>query len=75
MDELQAKVALTVARKFTPAALAALYAKFRSAAAIVGAPAEQVLNTPGVNREAPDALAEVIRTGEHQREIDKIDRR
>lgn len=71
MDELQAKVALTVARKFTPAALAALYAKFRSAAAIVGAPADQIANTPGVNREAPDALAEVIRTGEHQREIDK----
>jgi len=71
MDELSAKVALVVARKFTPAAIAALFAKFKSAAAIVGATAEQVANTPGVNHEAPAALAEVIRTGEHQREIDK----
>lgn len=71
MDELQAKVALAVARKFTPAALAALYKRFGSAAAIVGSTPDQITSVPGVNREAPNALAEVIRTGEHEREIAK----
>lgn len=71
MNELEAKVALCVARKFTPAACAALYARFRSAAAVVGANREQIAAVPGVSREAPDALAEVIRTGEHLREIEK----
>lgn len=71
MDELPARVALVLARKFTPAALAALYQKFGSGAAIVGASASAITAVPGVNREAPDALAEVVRNGDHLQEIDK----
>ncbi|MCL4728960.1 MAG: DNA-processing protein DprA, partial [Planctomycetes bacterium] len=36
-----------------------------------GSTPEQILGVPGVNREAPAALAEVIRAGEHDREIAK----
>ncbi len=71
MDELAARVALVVARKFTPAALASLYQKFGSAAAIVGANANAIAAVPGVNREAPQALAEVVQAGEHTKELEK----
>ncbi len=70
MDELQARVALSVARKFTPLALTNLLKRFGSAAAIVGRPKADLINTPKVNRAAPDALAEGIRKGEHLREIE-----
>ncbi|MBX3473268.1 MAG: DNA-processing protein DprA [Planctomycetes bacterium] len=71
MDELHAKLALVAARKFTPTALAGLYARFGSAAAIVGSTPDQLASVPGVNREAPNALSEVIRAGEHEREMAK----
>jgi len=70
MNELEARVALVVARKFTPLALTNLLERFGSAAEIVGASADQLKRVPKVNRAAPEALAEVIRTGAHQREIE-----
>ena len=70
MDELQARVALTVARKFTPLALTNLLKRFGSAAAIVARPKADLAAVPKVSRAAPDALAEVIRKGDHLRELE-----
>lgn len=70
MNELEARVALTVARKFTPLALTNLLKRFGNAAAIVGAPKAELSKVPKVNRAGPEALAEVIRKGEHLREIE-----
>jgi DNA processing protein len=70
MNELEARVALTVARKFTPLAVNNLLKRFGSAAAAVGAPRAELLRTPKVNRAGPDALAEVIRNGQHLRELE-----
>lgn len=71
MLELEARVALVVARKFTPLALANLFKRFGSAAAIVGAGKAELAKVPKVNREGPAALAEVISKGEHLREIER----
>jgi DNA processing protein len=71
MQELEARVALVVARKFTPLGMTNLLKRFGSAAAVCGAGKSEILKTPKVNRKGPDALAEVIRSGEHLREIEK----
>ncbi|MCC7509637.1 MAG: DNA-protecting protein DprA [Planctomycetes bacterium] len=74
MNELDARVALTVARKFTPLALSNLFKRFGSAAGIVGAPKAELSSVPKVNREAPGALVEVIRKGDHLREMETADK-
>lgn len=70
MHELEAKVALTMARKFTPLAVTNLLKRFGSAAAVVAARKEDITNTPKVNKQAADALADVLRKGEHLRELE-----
>ena len=63
MDELEARVALTVAQKFTPLAQTNLLEHFGCAAAVVGAKAAEISKVPKVNRSGADALAKVIREG------------
>ena len=74
MNELEARVALTVSDKFTPLALRHLFERFPSAAAIGGASTQELLSVPKVARSAPAALAEVIREGRHLREIEACQR-
>lgn len=71
MHELEARVALVVARKFTPLALSNLFRRFGSAAAIVGAGKAEIAKVPKVNREGPAALTDVISKGEHLRELER----
>lgn len=73
MNELEARVALTVARKFTPLALRNLFEKFHDAETIVQQSADALKSVPKVNRNAPKALAEVIRNGHHLREIEEAE--
>jgi DNA processing protein len=73
MNELEARVALTVARKFTPLGLTNLLKRFGSAAAVVSAPVEELRKTPKVNRNGGEALKEVIRTGAHLREMEQAE--
>lgn len=70
MDEIEARLALVVARKFTPVALSNLLKRFGSAAAVLGAGKEALLSVPGVNRQGPDALAEVVRERQHLKELE-----
>lgn len=74
MHELEAKVALALAQKFTPLGMANLYKRFGSAAAIVAAPKTELQKVPKANREGADALAEVIQKGEHSRELDECEK-
>ncbi len=74
MNELEARVALTVARKFTPLAMNNLIRRFGSAAAAIGRPKADLATTPKVNRAAPDALAEVIRNSDHLRELEQAEK-
>ncbi|MBZ0136237.1 MAG: DNA-processing protein DprA [Planctomycetes bacterium] len=71
MNELEAKVALACARKFTPLAMANLLKRFGSAKSVVGAPKTEISKVPKVNKNGAEALADVIKTGEHLREIDE----
>lgn len=73
MRELEARVALAVARKFTPIALTNLLKRFGSASAVVGAGKAELAKVPKVNREGPSALAEVIAKGKHLREMEKAE--
>lgn len=73
MNELEAKVALTLAQKFTPLGMANLRKRFGSASAIVGAPKAEITKVPKVNRNGADALAEVIKKGDYLREIDECE--
>lgn len=74
MNELEAKVALTVARKFTPLGLTNLLKHFGSASAAVDARESEIRRVPKVNRKGPEALREVIRKGDHLREIEKCEK-
>jgi len=74
MLEREARVALALAGKFTPLGLTNLYKRFGSAAAIVSAPAAALLQVPKVNRKGAEALAEVIRKGDHLRELDECEK-
>lgn len=74
MRELEAKVALTVARKFTPLGMANLLKRFGSASSIVSAPKNEISKVPKVNRQGADALAEVIQKGEHLRELEECEK-
>ncbi|MHC4840125.1 MAG: DNA-processing protein DprA [Planctomycetota bacterium] len=73
MDNIEAAVAITVARKFTPLAVSNLLEKFGSAAGIVSAKPADISKTPKVNRAGAKALAEVIQSGEHAKEIKRAD--
>lgn len=74
MNELEAKIALVVARKFTPLGMTNLLKHFGSASAVVGAKKAEISRIPKVNRKGADAVAEVIKSGEHLREIEKCDK-
>lgn len=74
MNELEARVAICVARKFTPLGAANLVQRFGSAAGVVAASKDEINRVPKVNREGADALAEVIRKGDHRRELDECQR-
>ena len=74
MNELEAKVALTVAQKFTPLGMTNLLKRFHSASAVVGAPKAEISKIPKVNRNGAAALAEVIKKGDHLREIDDCEK-
>ena len=74
MKELEAKVALTVASKFTPLGMANLLKHFGTASAVVGAKKTEINRIPKVNRKGADAIAEVIRKGDHLREIEKCEK-
>jgi DNA processing protein len=71
MNELEASLALAVADKFTPLAMRKLFERFKSAANIVGATKAEILAVPKVAKGAPDALAEVVRSGKHLRELEE----
>ena len=74
MRELEAKVALVVARKFTPLGMANLLKRFGSASAVLSAPKAEINKVPKVNRQGADALAEVIQKGDHLRELDECEK-
>jgi DNA processing protein len=67
-------VALALAGKFTPIGLTNLYKRYGSAAAIVAAPAAALQQMPKANRKGAEALAEVIRKGDHLRELDECEK-
>ncbi|MCA8910370.1 MAG: DNA-processing protein DprA [Planctomycetes bacterium] len=71
MHELEAKVALVVARKFTPLGMTNLLKRFGSANGVVSAAKTEINKVPKVNRQGADALAEVIQKGQHLREIEE----
>jgi DNA processing protein len=73
MRELEAKIALALAQKFTPLGLTNLFKRFGSAAAIVDAPKAELQKVPKANREGADMLAEVIREGRHLRELEECE--
>lgn len=74
MNELEAKVALAVAAKFTPLGMRNLLERFGSAATICDARREDINRVPKVNRKGADALAEVIKSGAHLKEIDDCEK-
>ncbi len=71
MNELEASLALVVADKFTPLAMRNLFERFKTAAVIVGVSRTELLSVPNVAKSAPDALAEVVRSGKHLRELEE----
>ncbi|MDC1142138.1 DNA-processing protein DprA [Planctomycetota bacterium] len=71
MRDVEAAVALTMARKFTPIAISNLLERFGSAAGIVGANPAEISRTSKVNRSGAKALAEVIQSGKHLKEIER----
>ncbi len=73
-DEIMARMALIVARKFTPLALCNLMKRFGDATTVLGASAEAIASVPRVSREAPKALAEVLREGAHNREFEACEK-
>lgn len=75
MEELEARVALLVARKFPPHAVRNVISRFGSAAEALAAPKARLAETPKVSRAAVDALAEVVQSGAHLREMDEAEKR
>lgn len=74
MREIEAKVALAVAQKFTPLGVANLLKRFGSASGIVAAPKSELNKVPKVNKQGAEALAEVIRKGDHLRELEECEK-
>lgn len=71
MREVEAAVAITLARKFTPIAISNLLERFGCAEGIVSARSADISSTPKVNRSGGKALSEVIQSGEHLKEIER----
>jgi DNA processing protein len=74
MREVEAKVALALAQKFTPLGITNLLKRFGSASAIVDTPKAELQKVPKANRQGADALAEVIQKGEHLRELEECEK-
>ena len=72
--ELLARLAFVVARKFSPLGLKNILQRFNSAAAALGASKDALAAIPKVSREAPQALADVLREGTHLRERDQCEK-
>lgn len=71
MNEIEAAVAITVARKFTPIAISNLLQRFGSTEGIVAARSSDISSTPKVNRGGAKALSEVIQSGAHIKEVER----
>lgn len=74
MHELEAKVALALTQKFTPLGMTNLLKRFGCASAVVAAPKAEISKVPKANKQGADALAEVIRKGEHLRELEECEK-
>ncbi|MCC6573722.1 MAG: DNA-protecting protein DprA [Planctomycetes bacterium] len=73
-SELLARLSFVTARKFSPLGLKNVLQRFGSFDAALGASKDALANIPKVSRDAPQALAEVIRDGTHKRELEACEK-
>jgi DNA processing protein len=75
MNELEARVALSLAQKFSPLALKNLFERFNGRALdALAAPGGELESVPRVSKAAVKELSEVVREGRHQAELELAQR-